>query len=323
MKNTGIEYLSTERTPTVLPELAELLPPLTDEQLSSLEADILNNGCYSPVITNEDLVVIDGHNRMDICEEHGIPYRIAVFHFEDMLEAKQWALDTQKSRRNLDKWELGQIALKLKQDIEARAKANMSSGGGDKVSEDARAGSAISPNPPSDSIDTRKELAHAVGIGEKAMGQIIQIDENAPEAIKKALDNKEISVNKGYALTKELLDIPEDQRESAAMEVLEFEKAKTADKKANQKTDEQTKIAKQFCAAFEKASLIDPTEENVRIWIEFAAIREALLDDMIADARLLARSFTAIADILETKIKSGKRGDEDEQQTDDSDESSG
>jgi hypothetical protein len=44
---------------------------------------------------------------------------------------------------------------------------------------------------------------------------------------------------------------------------------------------------------------------------------------MIADARLLARSFTAIADILETKIKSVKRGEEDEQQTDDSDESSG
>lgn len=313
--------MSTERTPAVLPELAELLPPLTDEQLSSLEADILNNGCYSPVITNEDLVVIDGHNRMDICEEHGIPYRIAVFHFEDMLEAKQWALDTQKSRRNLDKWVLGQIALKLKPDIEARAKANMSAGGGDKVSDDARPGLATLPNPVP--VDTRKELAETVGLGERTMGKVMQIEENAPEAIKKALDNKEISVNKGYELTKELLDVPEGQREAAAMEALEFEKAKAADKKADQKTDEQTKIAKQFCAAFEKASLIDPTEENVRIWIEFAAIREALLDDMIADAHLFARSFTAIADILETKIKSVKRGDEDEQQTDDSDESSG
>lgn len=197
----------------------------------------------------------------------------------------------------------------------------MSAGGGDKVSDDARTGSATLPNP--SPVDTRKELAETVGLGERTMGKVMQIDENAPEAIKKALDNKEISVNKGYALTKELQDVPEDKREAAAVEALEFEKAKAADKKANQKTDEQTKIAKHFCAAFEKASLIDPTEENVRIWIEFAAIREALLDDMIADARLFARSFTAIADILETKIKSGKRGDEDEQQTDDSDESSG
>ena len=57
---------------------------------------------------------------------------MAVFAFEDLLEAKQWALDTQKGRRNLDKWELGKIALKLKPEIEAKAKANMSAGGGDQ-----------------------------------------------------------------------------------------------------------------------------------------------------------------------------------------------
>ena len=41
MKNTGVTYSSTERTPSVLPEMAELLPPLSEEQLSALEQDIL------------------------------------------------------------------------------------------------------------------------------------------------------------------------------------------------------------------------------------------------------------------------------------------
>ena len=36
MKNTGIVYHSTERTPTVLAELAGLLPPLSGEQLAAL-----------------------------------------------------------------------------------------------------------------------------------------------------------------------------------------------------------------------------------------------------------------------------------------------
>ena len=72
---------------------------------------------------------MDGHNRQSLCEKHGIPYNMAVFAFDDLLEAKQWALDTQKGRRNLDKWELGKIALKLKPEIEAKAKANMSAGG--------------------------------------------------------------------------------------------------------------------------------------------------------------------------------------------------
>ena len=79
MKNTHVEYSSEERTPTVLPEFAELLPPLTVEQLDALEKDIVANGCYAPVIVNEDMAVIDGHNRKNICEKHGIPYRMAVF----------------------------------------------------------------------------------------------------------------------------------------------------------------------------------------------------------------------------------------------------
>ena len=31
MRNTGTIYSSTKRSPTVLPEMAELLPPLTGE----------------------------------------------------------------------------------------------------------------------------------------------------------------------------------------------------------------------------------------------------------------------------------------------------
>lgn len=54
MRNTGIRYNSKERMPTVLSEMAELLPPLSGEQLAVLEADLLANGCYAPVIVNED-----------------------------------------------------------------------------------------------------------------------------------------------------------------------------------------------------------------------------------------------------------------------------
>ena len=228
MKNTGITYTSAERSPVILPEMAELLPPLSAEQLDALEADLIKNGCYSPIIVNEDMVIIDGHNRQALCEKHGLPYTMAVFSFEDMLEAKQWALDTQKGRRNLEKWELGKIALKLKPEIEAKAKANMAAGGQNFRPSEAEEGSATLPNLPSveKAVDTRKELAEAVGLGERTMGKVIQIDENAPDAIKEALDKKELSINKGYDLTRQLQDVPEDQREQAAAELLEYEKAK-------------------------------------------------------------------------------------------------
>ena len=134
MQNPKTEYRSAERTPVVLPEMEQLLPPLSAEQFSALEGDILENGCYAPIIVNEDMVIVDGHNRFRICEKHGLPFRILVFSFMNLLEAKQRALDMQKGRRNLDKWELGKIALKLRPEIEAKAQANMAAGGGDQKS---------------------------------------------------------------------------------------------------------------------------------------------------------------------------------------------
>ena len=301
MRNTGILYSSTERKPVVLPELAELLPPLSGEQLAALEADLLRNGCYSPIIVNEDLAIVDGHNRQRLCEEHGLPYQMAVFAFEDLLEAKQWALDTQKGRRNLDKWELGKIALKLKPEIEAKGKANMSAGGGDQKSEDTKSGSAILPNPIS-AVDTRKELADSVGLGERTMGKVMQIDEYAPAPVKEALDKKELSINQGYNLTRQLQEVPEEQREQAAIAAVEIEKAKKEIRQKDAEIDQRSRIAGLFCKAFEKAVLLEPTEENVRIWVECTRMNQEEMKDTVKEARELAETFSSIADIMEQKI---------------------
>lgn len=292
MKNTGITYTSTERSPVILPEMAELLPPLSAEQLDALEADLIKNGCYAPIIVNEDLVIIDGHNRQALCEKHDLPYTMAVFSFEDLLEAKQWALDTQKGRRNLEKWELGKIALKLKPEIEAKARANQGT----------RTDLSATLPESSDAVDTRKELAEAVGLGERTMGKVMQIDENAPKAIKEALDKKELSINKGYDLTRQLQEVPEDQREQAAAELLEYEKAKKELKQQEAEIDRRGKVANIFCKAYEKAALLTAAEEDVRCWTEGTRMTPEELQDTVKESREIAQVFAAIADIIEQKI---------------------
>ena len=295
MRNTGTIYSSTERSPTVLSEMAELLPPLTGEQLSALEADILKNGCYSPVIVNEDMVIVDGHNRQRLCEQHGLPYQMAVFSFADLLEAKQWALDTQKGRRNLDKWELGKIALRLKPDIEARARENM----GTRTDLSATLPKGSEP------VDTRRELADAVGLGERTMGKVMQIDEHAPAAVKEALDSGDLSINQGYNITRQVRELPEEQREEAAALAVELEKAKKEIRQCDAEADRRGRIADLFCKAFEKAVLLTPTEENVRIWTECTRMTREEIEDSVKDARELAEVFTAIAGILETLLPGG------------------
>lgn len=220
MKNTGIIYDSTEQTPAILPAFGDLLPALSDEQYAALEADILQNGCYSPLIVNEDIVIIDGHHRHEICEKHGLPYKIAVFAFEDDLEARQWALDTQKARRNLSTWEIGQIVLKLKPELEARA----------KQTQGERTDLFVNSQKGSDSTNTTKELADTAGIGEQTMSRIIQIDERAPETVKAAMDDG-LSVNAGYNITRLLEKLPEEAREAAAERAVELAK-KRGDYKA-------------------------------------------------------------------------------------------
>ena len=296
MRNTGIEYTSAERTPTILPELAELLPPLSGEQLAALEKDILQNGCYAPIIANEDLVIVDGHNRQQICTRHSLPYKMAVFAFDDLLEAKQWALDTQKGRRNLDKWELGKIALKLRPEIEARAKANQQAYHGNQYESGP---SATLPEVHSAPVDTRKELAASVGLGERTMGKVMQIDEHAPAAVKEALDKKELSINQGYQITRQVQDLPEDEQGQAALDLVELEKAKKEIREKDAEIDRQSKIAGVFCKAYEKAVLLTPTEENVRIWVKCTRMTREEMEDTIRESRELAGVFTAIAGLVE------------------------
>ena len=300
MRNTGVEYGSDERKPVVLPEFSELLPPLSEEQLAALESDLLTNGCYSPVIVNEDLAIVDGHNRQRLCEQHGIPYRMMVFSFEDMLEAKQWALDTQKGRRNLDKWELGKIALKLRSELEARARANQSAVGGDRTSDGALLATlpkALSP------VHTRKELAESVGIGERTMEKVMQIDEHAPDAVKEALDKKELSVNQGYNITKQVRELPEGEREQAAAMAVELEKAKKEIRQKDAEADRRTKIAKLFSKVFELAIQLEPTAENVRIWTECARMVPGEMEESAKEARELSSVFCEIAEHLDTLVK--------------------
>ena len=298
MQNTKTVYSSSEQMPVVLPEMEQLLPPLSAEQFSALESDILANGCYAHIIVNEDIVIVDGHNRFRICEKHGLPFKMLVFSFKDLLEAKQWALNTQKGRRNLAKWELGKIALKLKPEIEARAHANMSAGGGNHKSEDMKSGSVNSPNPILP-VDTRKEAAQAVGIGEQTMGRVAQLAENAPQVLKDALDQKELSINRAWKILKAVRQYSPEEQEVLAAEMLaavrEIDQFDT-------EIDRKAKIAGTFCKAYEKAILLTPTLENVRYWVDCTRMKPEEIEDSVKESYELAQVFQTIGDILKNEI---------------------
>jgi len=90
-----------------------LIPPLSSEERSQLEANILSDGCRDPLVVwphpyegvpEEDWprLLIDGHNRYQICKQHGIPFETVDINLADRNAAEDWIDANQLGRRNLD-----------------------------------------------------------------------------------------------------------------------------------------------------------------------------------------------------------------------------
>ena len=52
-------------------EFKTLIAPLQRKEFLQLEANILEDGCLNPIITWKG-IIIDGHNRYNICKKCGI-----------------------------------------------------------------------------------------------------------------------------------------------------------------------------------------------------------------------------------------------------------
>ena len=87
---------------SVDPEFQSKIPPLTAEELSQLEANILEEGrLLNPLIVWKGFIV-DGHNRFEILKEHPeIKYTILEKEFAGREEAIVWICKNQLGRRNL------------------------------------------------------------------------------------------------------------------------------------------------------------------------------------------------------------------------------
>mgnify|MGYP001040765376 FL=1 len=118
-------------------------------------------------------------------------------------------------------------------------------------------------------------------------------------AVKEALDKKELSVNQGYQITRQVQKLPEAEQEQAALELVELEKAKKEIREKDAEIDRQSKIAGVFCKAYEKAVLLTPTEEHVRIWVKCTRMTREEMEDTVKESRELAEVFTTIADLME------------------------
>ena len=134
--------------PTIDPEFSSLIPPLSPDELAQLEANILRDGCREPLtVWAGHGVLLDGHNRLRICQSHGLPFGVVEVTLESRDDALIWLIDNQLGRRNLPAIDAINLAYQRAPIIAARALANMRAGGGDKKSDGAKSGLPNLVNP--------------------------------------------------------------------------------------------------------------------------------------------------------------------------------
>ena len=101
-----IYYIITEASDIIVDEeFKRILPVRSKSELEGLENSILKYGCIEPLILWEN-ILLDGHNRLKILMEHGLPIKTVSLELRSREEALVWLIDFQITRRNLTPMQL-------------------------------------------------------------------------------------------------------------------------------------------------------------------------------------------------------------------------
>lgn len=190
-----------------------LIPPLTAEERGGLESNIVANGCLDTLKVWGDILV-DGHNRFNICVEHGIEYKTQAMKFVDRNAVSVWIIRNQLDRRNIADFvryeltdrqadilrEQGRQKQGTRTDLIQKDEANLLPIIGKRSLEEPK-------------HDTRKEIAKSLGWGHNKVAQAKTVKEQAPEPVKVKLRTGELSINQAYKeITREAKEVKRENR---------------------------------------------------------------------------------------------------------------
>ena len=174
---------------TVDPEFRDLIPPLNEEELKLLEESLVADGCESPLIVWNG-VIVDGHNRYAICRKHEIPFAIQEKDFSSRDDAMLWMLRNQLGRRNLNNYQRVELVLKFEPLVKNAAEQRM------------LAGKAANPVPTlaqgQTKGRTRDHLSEAAGVSHGTFAKAKKLVQSADEETKRELRAGKVTVNRAY-----------------------------------------------------------------------------------------------------------------------------
>jgi len=161
------------------PEFRSLIGPPTKEERQQLEANLIAEGCRDPLVTWNG-ILLDGHNRFEICERLGIPYKAVQIDLPSAEAAKLWIEENQIGRRNLTSDQRAAIAYRIMQRRVALSKQERARKGGN-----ARSLSLVvaSTTEQSSSPRQRELAASQLGISPNKLRVVSAIAKESPSVV--------------------------------------------------------------------------------------------------------------------------------------------
>ena len=281
-------------------ELKAYIEPLTPDEHEALERSILAEGCRDALVLWGD-VLVDGHNRYGICQQHGLPFQtVQNTRFQSMEDVHLWMIDQHLGRRSVSEFQRGVLALKKREIIAerraqaaaavvaAKAEAAQSPGGqapweGDTDPVVAKALATVA-KVPEDALDTREALARAARLTAAQVKAIEAIHQNAAPEVVAAVKSGELSLNAAAVVA--TLSV-EEQQAAAAGGAQDLKQAAKRVREAKKKP----KAGTQDMAAEGEAAAAPPDAAQLRQRVtELEAENERLrqqvkaLQDLLAEA---------------------------------------
>jgi hypothetical protein len=175
-------------------EFKGLLFPLTEDERAELESSLLSEGCRDALVTWNGLL-LDGHNRYDICTANDLEFDTTEADLPDRDAAKAWIIRNQLARRNLSDFQRGELSLKLKSYIADKAKSNLKTSTGGTTPRPLTNSTKAAP------VNTRAEVAKLAGVSEDTVRKVEEIQEKAIEPVKQMARSGGVSVNAAHVVS--------------------------------------------------------------------------------------------------------------------------
>jgi len=175
--------------------LRAYIEPLTESEYQALERSILVEGCRDALVLWED-VLVDGHNRYQICQQHGIPFKVTEnTSFRSLEDVKLWMIDNNLGRRSISDFQRGVLALRKKEIMAARAVELATAAAAEDAAIAPPQGDTIKAKPAAMPLASREDIARAARLSSATIGQIEKIQKTATPELVEAVRAGTISIN--------------------------------------------------------------------------------------------------------------------------------